>query len=67
MDSTTFSQACKALLGYGWRAKLARRLGLNYSTVQRWANGEVPVPQHTAATLELLGVIPKDQWPARWQ
>jgi DNA-binding transcriptional regulator YiaG len=39
-------------LGLSQRA-LARHLGLNKSTVTRWANGKAPVPQYAVAYLKV--------------
>lgn len=40
MSNFDLKSALKAL---GWsQAKLARRLGVDITTVNRWANGEVP-------------------------
>lgn len=36
------------------QSELARRLGLEFSTVNRWTRGVAPVPQYAVAYLALL-------------
>ena len=52
MDATRF-RACLEALNWSARA-LARLLEINPVTVQRWANGVLPIPPHLADWLEIL-------------
>lgn len=47
-------QAAEYLHGPGWRAALASQMNVHYSTVNRWASGEVPIPGPVAIALDLL-------------
>lgn len=67
MSPADFHAAGEGLLGYGWRRKISRALGVDYSTVKRWAAGGSPVPQYVVAALEFLAAVPRQSWPARWQ
>jgi transcriptional regulator with XRE-family HTH domain len=49
-------RAALAALNLSQRA-LAARLGVEASTVNRWALGKADVPQYAAYVLELLGVL----------
>jgi transcriptional regulator with XRE-family HTH domain len=49
-------------LGLSQRA-LARHLGLNKSTVNRWATGETPVPQYAVAWIEAWGDLRRIMQP----
>jgi DNA-binding transcriptional regulator YiaG len=40
---------------------LARALGVATTTVNRWAQGEIPVPQYAKAYLDLLKSKPKNE------
>lgn len=54
MTADEFRAALKSLgLRQRW---LAERLGVETSTVNRWATGKAPVPQYAAYVLELLRV-----------
>lgn len=52
MTGPEFRAALKSL-GLSQRS-LAEHLGVRTSTVNRWAMGELPVPQYAAYVLELL-------------
>lgn len=55
MTALEFRAALKALgISQRW---LARHLGVAVSTVNRWAQGDFPVPQYAAFALELLSEL----------
>lgn len=33
-----------SLYGYGWQTKAAEALGVDASSIRRWASGQIPVP-----------------------
>jgi hypothetical protein len=39
------AQATALYPGWGWRSRLAEALGVNVSTVSRYADGSVPIPR----------------------
>jgi hypothetical protein len=45
---------------------MSRALGVDASTVRRWASGALTVPDYAWATVELLEVVPAAFRPARW-
>lgn len=50
-----FCQISRELFGdRGWQTKLASILGVDGSTVRRWVNGSVPIPNPVWAALECL-------------
>lgn len=59
-------RASAALGGHGWMAMLARACGAHYSTVKRWANGDLAVPEYAVAIVELLERVPAAMRPDRW-
>lgn len=62
MDATEFRSALKDLgLRQNW---LAERLGVHWTTVSRWANGELAVPPYASFVLELLRLIPEEKRPS---
>jgi hypothetical protein len=68
MNGTEFeTRASAALGGRGWQARLSRCIGVNASTIRRWAAGELTVPAYAVALLELLERVPHTARPGRWQ
>ena len=63
MNAREFSQLAESLLGAGWRPTLARLLRVNTRTVQRWGNGQNPIPDPIASALERIHTIAADVWP----
>jgi DNA-binding transcriptional regulator YdaS (Cro superfamily) len=60
-------RASRALGGArGWKSRLSKALGVAPSTVQRWASGEIEVPDYVVAVIELLEKVPVAFRPARW-
>lgn len=60
-----------ALYGYGWQSALARALGVNSRTVQRWSGAETPLPDWLEGKIrQLMGGEdqpirldrPRDEW-----
>ncbi len=61
------SRGRAALGGHGWMARMSRGIGKDYTTVIRWANGDLSVPAYAVAVLELLEAVPRDQHPSRFR
>lgn len=61
MKANEFCVRCETLLGYGWRAKLARATCSNYATVKRWASGASPVPGTVVALIEALELLKRSK------
>lgn len=40
--------------GRGWRVRLSELTGAHYSTVKRWAAGDLPVPVYVETILDLI-------------
>ncbi len=54
MDRDSFISSGVALYGPHWRARMAECLGVERSSVTRWASGAVRVPPVVALAVELL-------------
>lgn len=68
MDQKEFNtRAALALGGRGWMTAMARITGTHYSTVKRWASGDLPVPEYACAIVELLEAVPAAMRPDRFQ
>lgn len=52
-----------ALLGRGWRRRLAEAMGMDHNLVSRM-NG--PTLRTCGVLVEWLETIPRAAWPARW-
>jgi hypothetical protein len=59
----------KALFGdnWFWGPRVAKALGKEYSTIKRWVAGTLPIPEYVMSSLELLELVPEEQWPERWR
>jgi DNA-binding transcriptional regulator YdaS (Cro superfamily) len=56
MTPTELKATARALWGYGWRRKLATKLGVHEYTVGAWARGKTPIgPLQERAILCVLG------------
>ena len=44
----------EALYGEQWKSSLARAVGVNHRTMQRWAAGKNPIPDHAVERLHAL-------------
>jgi hypothetical protein len=54
MTREEFTALGKKTFGdWGWKAKIARELDVNYRTVQRWEKGELALPIKIMRWLEL--------------
>lgn len=53
-DADRLAQAGQLLYGDWWHTRLAHALGVARKTVQRWANGEQPVPAGVWGDLKAL-------------
>jgi hypothetical protein len=68
MNTKEFCTRASATMGgHGWMTLLAKATGTHYSTVKRWANGELQPPEYACAIVELLEVIPAAMRPERFQ
>lgn len=54
MTAPEFAAAGEYLFGDSWQSQLARLLDVNLRTVQRWAAGQNPVPDHAARDVAAL-------------
>jgi hypothetical protein len=49
------------IYGANWQAPISRALGVNLRTLQRWVNGQNPIPPHIEADLrQLLAIAGRD-------
>jgi transcriptional regulator with XRE-family HTH domain len=60
VTSDDFRAALKSL-GVS-QLELAERLGVDPSTVNRWATGKVALPQHVRYVIELLSRAEAERW-----
>jgi hypothetical protein len=68
MDTKEFcNRAAATMGGHGWMTLMAKATGTHYSTVKRWANGELAPPEYACAIVELLETIPAAMRPERFQ
>lgn len=66
-ETGNFAARASAVLGgRGWQARMSRALGVDSSTVRRWASGALEVPGYAWAVVELLEAVPAAFRPARW-
>lgn len=61
-----FASRLQACLGDGYERAFSEAIGVALSTVYRWCNGDVDVPQYAIAIVEFLETLPKGFRPARW-
>lgn len=61
-----FSERLKAALGDGYEKSFSEAVGVALSTVYRWCNGDVDVPQYAVVIVEFLETLPKGFRPDRW-
>jgi len=55
MDAAQFAALGQRLYGrHGWKSELADKLGLDRTTVWRYARGDRPVPESVRLALETL-------------
>lgn len=54
MGSAEFKTGCVQLWGDQWRPEAVKAFGVNDSTIDRWANGQVKVHPSAAKLLEAL-------------
>lgn len=53
MSGQELKEAAIRLYGaWGWQSRLAEALGVDVSSVRRWASGQIPVPGPAAAAVE---------------
>lgn len=48
------------LYGPLWRSRLAEALGVNVSTVRRWATAATAIPKRTALAIKALEAAPRE-------
>ena len=53
MTREQFATLCRAIYGDLWVSAVARDLGVNLRTAQRWASGETPIPSWMTECREL--------------
>jgi hypothetical protein len=64
MDTREFCERAGAVLGgRGWMRKLSEITGKDYSTVKRWASGQLEVPPYASFLIVLLEVVPESRLP----
>jgi len=61
-----FANRLQASVGADYEREFSRAVGVAISTVYRWCNGDVPVPQYAVVILEFLETLPKGFRPPRW-
>jgi len=61
-----FKERLVAVLGDKPERPFSEATGISISTVYRWCNGDVEVPQYAVVILEFLEVLPKGFRPERW-
>lgn len=67
MNTQEFNSRSEAVFGgRGWKTRLAAATGKDYSTVKRWADGSIPVPEYAASIVELLELIPEPFRPEKF-
>lgn len=57
MTTLEFRQAGESLFGEAWQQPLAKALGVNLRTLQRWANGQNEIPDGVADDVRQLLAI----------
>lgn len=61
MSAPLLSQAGEALMGPQWQAPLARALGVNLRTMQRWAAGDGQPPDSVWTDIRKLLALRKSE------
>lgn len=61
-----FTERLQATLGDGYEKAFSQAVGVALSTVYRWCNGDVDVPQYAVVIVEFLETLPKGFRPDRW-
>ena len=54
MTSAELAAAGEFLFGHRWQTQLARRIGVDSSTVRRWLSGARPIPDRAESFIGLL-------------
>ncbi len=60
LDHELFLDACYGLYGRSWIRPISVDLKVNERTVQRWANGTIPIPSRIAG--ELIEIMQRDRF-----
>jgi len=64
MTPEEFRSTLAAIFGaHGWQSIFARGTGLHFSTVQRYLNAELPIPQHVVVLVQALAALHADGQP----
>ena len=66
ISAESFVKRARAVLGDSFERPFSGATGVSVSTVYRWSNGDVPVPEYAVVILEFLEVLPKGFRPKRW-
>lgn len=66
ITAAQFVARLTACMGPRFERAFADATGVSISTVYRWCNGEVAVPQYAVVILEFLEVLPRGFRPERW-
>lgn len=67
ISTSDFCERASAVLnGRGWMTRLASITGKDYSTVKRWAAGDLDVPGYAVTIVELLELVPAERRPERY-
>lgn len=66
ITAAQFCARLHATLGEGYEKAFSKAVGVALSTVYRWCNGDVPVPEYAVVIIEFLETLPKGFRPDRW-
>ena len=66
ITAAQFTQRLHTAIGDGYERAFSEAVGVALSTVYRWCNGDVPVPEYAVVIVEFLETLPKGFRPPRW-
>lgn len=65
-SGSKFRDRLESALGDGAARKFSVAIGKDFTTVWRWASGQIDVPDYALALVEFLETCPVDKRPERW-